>query len=81
MSTKKDDGGPAFPCDYDMSGFVNTEKGMTLWDYFAAHALMTNVILSWRDPNSITMDGIVKDASNIADAMIEERKKRFEVKL
>lgn len=34
--TKFDDGGPAFP--RSASGYTVSQDGMTLWDYFAAHA-------------------------------------------
>ncbi|NBW20608.1 MAG: hypothetical protein EBR82_72845, partial [Caulobacteraceae bacterium] len=45
---------PAFPCDYDMSTFVNAKQGMTLRDYFAAKAMQAMIenfrIVNHRNP-------------------------------
>lgn len=66
--TKHDDGGPAFPS----SGF-ELHHGMTLWDYFAAHALVGY----WADGRGGTYAGAAEFAADSADAMIAERKKRM----
>ncbi len=80
MTEKFDDGGPAFPnimeikqspdgCDGAWPEIIG---GATLWDYFAAHALLGLV----NNPDSkISFD--VQNAAMIADAMIAERKKRM----
>lgn len=61
----KDMGGPA--------------TGMTLWDYFAAHAL--NGSLASCSQGGYEFTGTEKEAkfvADMADAMIAERKKRME---
>lgn len=71
---KKDDGGPAFPHAVFLeheNGVkeVKTSFGMSLWDYFAANALSQG--------SDIRPEDQAAWASNVADAMLEERKKRF----
>ena len=61
---KFDDGGAAYP----VAGDVTFNEGMTLWDYFAAHALMGYCA---------DYPECAKFAANAADAMIAERKKRM----
>ena len=39
MNTPTNDGGPAFPCDFNMSTFEHEVKGMSLRDWFAGQAL------------------------------------------
>lgn len=51
-------------------------EGATLWDFYAAHAIYSNILLNKHRP--IKLENVVGDAANIADAMLEERKKRFE---
>ena len=53
---------PAFPCDYDMSTFVNAKQGMTLRDYFAAKAMQA-MVGSYRK----TLRGL-EDAQHDSDA-------------
>lgn len=73
-ANRVDDGGPAFPSsqhDYDGSW-----SGMSLWDYYAAHALAglcspNNGDICW-PPN-----GAAEVASLVADVMLAERAKRF----
>lgn len=71
--TKHDNGGSAFPQNDAAVNRINNHDGMTLWDYFAAHALP---MLRRGDAN------FPKDYASyiaeIADAMIAERKKRME---
>ena len=80
----KNNGGPAFPSNnkiMDEMGRVNPSimHGMTLWDYYAAHALDSK-----RSPHCILDESAAKNRSHsaalIADAMIEEREKRFKSK-
>ena len=80
----KNDGGSAFPSDdlvwNDGYGEVQTIKvgGMTLRDYFAAHAVGDTMMLCHRDTPG---DGepypemFARRAYEIADAMLKERKK------
>lgn len=67
-------GGPAFPKE----GY-QPQTGMTLWDYFAAHALSG----FWSgEMNSLTSThaDATEFAAKAADAMIAERRKRMELK-
>ncbi len=69
------DGGPAFPTDKDDS---RPEKhGMTLRDYFAAHAMAViaehGTGPEGRDPS--TQDDFVEACYSMADAMLKERAK------
>lgn len=70
MENKFDDGGPAFPCEY--TDYLNScGGGMTLWDYYASHA-----IAGMRVENIAAI--VVADmAARTADAMLAERKKRM----
>ncbi len=61
---------PAFPCDYDMSTFVNAKQGMTLRDYFAAKAMAA---IAHGDFEK--WEHLAQDAYAIADAMLRERAK------
>ena len=61
---------PAFPCDYDMSTFVNVKQGMTIRDYFAAKAMAARAgshYGKWHD--------LAREAYAIADAMLSARAK------
>jgi hypothetical protein len=65
----KDDGvWPAFPCPADANGFY----GMTMRDYFAAHAVMA--LISSEKAYSLRAKGMAEAAFNIADAMLDARK-------
>lgn len=88
MSTIKD-GGPAFPCSQhrnekymDEDGYGRTRTvtvsigGMTLRDYFAAHALQS---IAYADAYSLDQGVVVKLASTAyryADAMLAAREVR-----
>ena len=63
MSNKINDGGPAFPADFQLYS-----TGMTLRDYFAAAALQGNLI----EPTA-SNDDVAKWAYSLADAMIKAR--------
>jgi len=64
------DGGPAFPCDYNMSTFQHDHNGMTLRDYFAGQA-MQGLLASDFDFEKFAH--IAEDAYAIADAMLLAR--------
>ena len=67
---KKDDGGPAFPRLGEGFGNPNYDcSGMSLRDWFAGMALEGYI------SNSGSPMSVAKDAYDIADAMIEVRKK------
>jgi hypothetical protein len=65
----KETGGPAFPIDRIAINKEFGSSGMTLRDYFAAQAMQALLIATK------TADGnmIIKDAYNIADAMLKAR--------
>jgi hypothetical protein len=63
MSTKPDDGGRAFPVFVEDGLY---QQGMTLRDYFAAHAIAVT------NPNR-TLLGRAVQAYEIADTMLEHR--------
>ena len=74
--TKHDDGGAAFP----VSTIDNhTNEGMTLWDFFAAHAPveMYPVNMMKRKELKSHIDSTSKCAADYADALLAERRKRF----
>jgi len=73
-----EDGGQAFPrphshCDYLIDDrCVDSQKGMTLRDYFAGQALSS--IMARQDPPQKGTDEMMAHwAYQIADAMIKER--------
>ncbi len=74
--SKDNNGGPAFPCEWDYIG-TNREpaNGMTLRDYFAAKAMQA--YLSSYPEGVIrypaTVDDIAADAWDMADAMLKVR--------
>lgn len=73
------DGGPAFPCEGgDMSG-LHASPGMSLRDYFAAHAI-TGILQSTRMMEAICRSDadeiptqISKAAFDVANAMLAAR--------
>jgi len=69
MSMTKDVGGPAFPLDLTVDGEHRWGYGMTLRDYFAAQAMQALI------DNDGLFSEIPTQAYDIADAMLEERKK------
>ena len=77
----KDDGGPAFPVvtQWQITGehddtrrATDLRHGMTLRDYFAAHA--PEPYESWHDGER-SMKNIIEWRWSYADAMLAERKK------
>ena len=86
MTEKLNDGGPAFPCDYDMSTFHHAVKGLTIRDYFAAKA-MQGLVQACAGSILTTVHGeqlyrqeimgrLVHCAGEIADAMLRAREPR-----
>lgn len=87
MAKQFDDGGPAFPraaSEYTEHGTcqdgntaVNEQDGMTLWDYFAAHALTGLLAAETAEYGYKKLEDATMTAASVADAMIAERKKRM----
>lgn len=84
MSEKKNDGGNAFPFQQNFpsqeGNYSKLETGMTLRDYFAAHAIHSMVHLGIEMVKSGTQkqadeSHIAQAAYAIADAMIVEKNK------
>ena len=83
MSAAKDDGGPAFPVPYsnERDGpTVMPTEGMTLRDYFAAHALQGLLANPKLQPQILKTGGahggwIEASSLAFADAMLKERAK------
>lgn len=80
MSDLINDGGPAFPCDFNMSTFEHGIKGMSLRDWFAGQALQgLACITSHNSDTSLAMLKIrTKIAYNYADAMLVTRNKEVQ---
>lgn len=72
MTGKKEDGGPAFPREYEGRAGVSIvrayDRGMSLRDYFAAQAMLVMI------DNGYFGDMAAR-AYKIADAMLAERAK------
>lgn len=77
--TKKPSNPPAFPCDFQHTGY-SMQNGMTLRDYFANSAMQSIII----NVNNNAKDGttsaiyadaglIAKESYEIADAMLKQR--------
>jgi len=73
MRKRPDDGGPAFPTDHDHTSkgliSIRLRGGLSLRDYFAAHALAVNSRSDLADPAAIA-----RDAYRIADALLRQRR-------
>lgn len=77
----KQDGGPAFPCDWHNSGDQNNAEsvplsGMSMRDYFAA-AVLSGAIASSSasERGAFSKNAWAKSAYEYADAMLAERTK------
>jgi hypothetical protein len=72
------DGGPAFPRPFSDNGgdtyerMENAQEGMSLRDYFAAHAL---AVIPGDASDAHGIKDLAADAYQIADAMLAERAK------
>lgn len=75
----RDEGGPAFPTPYQERDGDNWstsfQNGMTLRDYFAAAALQGSIAASCNNSRDPYPDNAAKYAYQVADAMLEARKK------
>lgn len=74
MSTRINNGGPAFPVPNDAN--VNDQEGMTLRDYFAAKAMQGMLANPNQDYAPLTVkaqEAVVAGAYEMADAMIKTR--------
>lgn len=77
----KPDGGPAFPTDMERNGLLERHPGMTVRQYFAAHALflmgcgLTEFKALSDVPAEFVPSALAKGAYEIADAMIAEGEK------
>lgn len=73
--TTFDHGGPAFPVNtvqINNPGACFADEGMTLWDYYAAAALQGVMA-----HQGVWNDSYIREAATAADAMLAERRKRF----
>lgn len=68
----KDNGGPAFPCDYEGSTRSDA-SGLSIRDYFAAKAMQG--YCAREDSINSHFDSLASDAYELADAMLLERAK------
>lgn len=78
MSTDKDTGGAAFPCERDYGEKLDSSEGMTLRDYFAAKAMQGLIAKGMEDTrkrNAAGVPFITRFAYEYADAMLEARGK------
>lgn len=79
--SEKDDGGRAFPFAYETSHPEEhgINGGMTLRDYFAAHAIPALIANSALNPRAFScadaLEMCASSAYEIADAMLKERAK------
>ena len=87
MENKIDDGGAAFPgaysyryCDKGPGDYKEETvyyAGMTLWDFFAAHALVGAMASETKENHFSDNEDRANHAFDVANAMLAERKKRF----
>lgn len=84
-TTEFDDGGPAFPANALDVPFADAgnpkHKGMSLLDYFAGEAMkgaLSNPFVAKKmwDVKTGVDDAYARGAYSIADAMLQERKRR-----
>lgn len=79
MSNTKENGGAAFPQinHWDNDRMRMGDSGMSLRDYFAAHALSGVVVRRWEDDNGKMPSNVIElwaaAAYGVADAMLEAR--------
>ena len=66
----KDNGGPAFPCDYEGSTRSDA-SGLSIRDYFAAKAMQG--IIAAVGYHRGEVDFVAESAYDCADAMLKER--------
>ena len=77
MTTPKDDGGPAFPKDYQVNPYNGEQywhsEGMTLRDWFAGQALMGMVATKPYEDTPVTKAEAARHCYEMAAAMIAAR--------
>lgn len=71
----RNDNPSAYPCWTDRIG---TLRGMTLLDYFAAKAMGIAVGMARDNYGNWKTDSMARNAYNIAESMLAERKRRME---
>ena len=77
MSTKPNDGGPAFPYrDEDGEGGFDQYSGISMRDWFAGQALNGIIAHPGMEPDDASKKGCAMLAYEYADAMIAERNKQ-----
>ena len=64
------DGGPAFPTDFDMSMFKNANQGMSLRAYFAGLAMQGMLAGRKCELADVNLSDMTESATKIADALI-----------
>lgn len=64
------DGGPAFPTDFDMSTFKNANQGMSLRAYFAGLAMQGMLAGRKCELADVNLADMTESATKIADALI-----------
>ena len=70
----KETGGPAFPTEvWDSEGIPQHTQGMTLRDYFAAHAMQSMFARNKQRELVVPLDECAKVAYEWADAMLKAR--------
>jgi len=78
MTDESKDGGPAFPTEPNTQPGVYVHHGMSLRDYFAAHAPWARANFLG-DPEDVAIERVAarmaKQAYAFADAMLAERSK------
>ncbi len=72
MNSQINDGGPAFPVIHNPQDPRPDQDGMSLRDWFAGQVIATS--LDKGIANEVPRSRIVRDAYELADAMIEARK-------
>ena len=77
MSTKPNNGGPAFPYrDEDGEGGFDQYSGISMRDWFAGQALNGIIAHPGMEPDDASKKGCAMLAYEYADAMIAERNKQ-----
>lgn len=71
--TEVNDGGAAFPCAASDGQRSHLQEGMTLRDYFAAHAIESATYVGLKVGGLATADVIARHAYELADAMLKQR--------
>ena len=73
MNNPINDGGPAFPTDFDMSTFKNANQGMSLRDWFAGMAIQGMLAGRKCALTNVALGDMISSAFVIADAALKAR--------